>query len=64
MEKHVEHSTYRNELLLKLFFGASIPPTILIKHLEAQQKKISNTLKEYDYTGAYILSEVPDDDIT
>lgn len=61
MDKHVEPSTYRNELLLKLFFGASVPRSAIIKHLEGQHKKISSTLKQYDYVGAYILSEVPDD---
>jgi DNA-binding PadR family transcriptional regulator len=61
MAKEVEPSPYRKELLLKLFFGAFVPRNTIIKHLEAQQKKIGQMLKQYDYIAAYVLSEVPDD---
>ena len=61
MDKQVEQNPYRNELLLKLFFGASVAHTTIIKHLTAHQKKIEQGLKEFDYITTYVLSEVPDD---
>ena len=61
MDKQAEPSTYRKELLLKLFFGASVPRTTTIKHLEAERKKIAQLLKQYDYVATYMLPEVPDD---
>lgn len=61
MEQEVEPGTHRDEFLLKLFFGASSSPTIIIKHLKSKQKKLQELQKKYAYINMFVLDEVAPD---
>ncbi|MDH4262333.1 MAG: PadR family transcriptional regulator [Spirochaetia bacterium] len=43
----VENANYRNELLLKLFFGSQMSPQDILSHLGAKKNTLEKTLKEY-----------------
>ena len=48
LEEDVEFQTYRNELLLKLFFGKKSSVSNSLHHLEKQKSKTTRTLKQYE----------------
>ncbi|PHZ83313.1 PadR family transcriptional regulator [Paremcibacter congregatus] len=53
IEKAAEPQTYRNELLLKIFFGHQADPDASRKHLEefkTQQKELNETFKGFQST--------------
>ena len=50
----------RNELLLKLFFGASVPQKIIIKQLELKQKRVKETLQRFNDIEKNVVSQVSD----
>ena len=61
LSESVESSVERNELLLKLFFGAHIPLEKNQEHLHAFQELQSHLLKKYEGIERGLLTEVQDD---
>ncbi len=61
MTKEVEPGTHRDELLLKLFFGANASKEEIIKHLLLRQKKVGELQKKYAYIQMFIFPEVAPD---
>ncbi len=48
LKKEVEIPIYRNELLLKLFFGKKISVTENLKHLESQKLKTEKSVSKFE----------------
>jgi DNA-binding PadR family transcriptional regulator len=61
MEQEAEPGTHRDEFLLKLFFGASSSPSVIIKHLKAKQAMLQELLKKYAYVNMFVLDKVTPD---
>lgn len=61
MEQQVEPGTHRDELLLKLFFGANSSTEAIIKHLKARQTKIEEMQKKYAYVQMFIFPKIAQD---
>lgn len=62
METDIEPGTYRQELLLKIFFGANTDKTIIIKHLESRKGRLKVIQKKFAYIDLIVLPDVPEDD--
>lgn len=56
-----QRSVVRNELLLKLFFGAQVPPAISREHVEAALIDAERTLKVYTVTEKELRRTLPND---
>jgi len=61
MAMPAEKETRHNELLLKLFFGASVTKEDIIKLIALHQQKALQTRKAFKNIEANILSEVTDE---
>jgi DNA-binding PadR family transcriptional regulator len=58
----VERQQVRNELLLKLFFGAEVPVEVSIEHVERFRLRQERALQRYEEAEAMMnLREKPDD---
>lgn len=58
----VERQQVRNELLLKLFFGAEVPVEVSIEHVERFRARQERALKRYEEAEAAMnVRERPDD---
>jgi DNA-binding PadR family transcriptional regulator len=58
----VERQQVRNELLLKLFFGAEVPVEVSIEHVERFRARQERALQRYEEAEAMMnLREKPDD---
>jgi len=58
----IERQQVRNELLLKLFFGAQVPLSVSIEHVEGFRARQVRALKRYEEAEtAMNLREKPDD---
>jgi len=62
MAMPAEKENRRNELLLKLFFGAALPKEEMIKHLALRQQKMLETKKAFKSIETTVLTEVADED--
>ena len=60
LSESVEFAVERNELLLKLFFGAHIPPAKNRQHIQAFQELQSQLLAKYEGIERELLTEVQD----
>ncbi|TGM58741.1 PadR family transcriptional regulator [Leptospira adleri] len=54
LEKPVEKSPYRNELLLKLFFGNHVKKEVLIKHLQDTKEEVLRLMDIYDNIRKFV----------
>ncbi|MBM9501085.1 PadR family transcriptional regulator [Leptospira sp. 201903071] len=54
LEKPVEKSPYRNELLLKLFFGNHVKKEVLIKHLEDTKEEVLRLMDIYENIRKFV----------
>jgi PadR family transcriptional regulator AphA len=57
----VEPAPVRNELLLKLFFGAAAPVEVSRRHLEGWRKRQAELLKTYRSVEAWLTGDHADD---
>jgi DNA-binding PadR family transcriptional regulator len=62
MEQEAEPGTHRDELLLKLFFGAHSSPNTIIQHLQAKKLKLQEQQKKYAHLNMLVEHEVAPDD--
>jgi PadR family transcriptional regulator, regulatory protein AphA len=53
----VDTHVVRNELLLKLFFGANVEKAVCIRHVEARKQHLLNLLDEYTLIEASMTDE-------
>lgn len=60
MSMPAQIGTWRDELLLKLFFGATINKEEVLKHLEMHQNKLQEFKRRLEYVEKNILSTVQD----
>jgi hypothetical protein len=58
MSLPAESDKHRDELLLKLFFGANAQNKYIIKHLYEKLQKSLETKKRYEHIGKNIFPEI------
>ncbi|XDD52335.1 PadR family transcriptional regulator [Leptospira sp. WS92.C1] len=54
LEKPVEKSPYRNELLLKLYFGDHVQKEVLIKHLQDTREEVIRLMGIYENIRKFV----------
>ncbi|MBM9577959.1 PadR family transcriptional regulator [Leptospira sp. 201903070] len=54
IEKPIEKTPYRNELLLKLFFGNHVKKEVLIKHLEDTKEEVLRLMDIYENIRKFV----------
>lgn len=62
MGASITPGTHRNELLLKIFFGANVDKKVIIEHLQLRQKKMLEMRKNFAYIQMFVFPEIPNDD--
>lgn len=62
MATAVVPGTHRSELLLKIFFGATVEKKVIIEHLQVRQKKVIEMRKKFSYIQMIVFPEIPDSD--